>query len=104
MAISSFPECTSGFLVLCLPVFPRFFNSTITKVFPGYPVFVLSLKAKVFSKTATAPHAHMANDENDGRVARRRSLWHISTIDATSKVVAEVDEESKSSERDVESA
>src|SRR5438034_7180795 len=29
MALYTVPECTSGFLVLCLPVFPKFLDSTM---------------------------------------------------------------------------
>ncbi|KAF2651817.1 hypothetical protein K491DRAFT_664884 [Lophiostoma macrostomum CBS 122681] len=77
--LCTFPECASGFLVLCLPVFPKFFDKLMTKVFPGYPMFILKLKDRLFSKSTLAPHARFTDDDGTGRRARRRSLWHMST-------------------------
>lgn len=78
-ALLTFPETASGFLVLGLPVFPTFFNSTIAKIFPELPIIFKNIKERLFPKREALPHAYPAR-ENEGKNKRQqRSLWYIST-------------------------
>jgi hypothetical protein len=84
MALYTFPETTSGFLVLCLPVFPKFFSAIMPRIFPRYWEIVASLKAKTIFQSRTPPDACMAGNNHNKPEERRRSLWHIPTdLEAT---------------------
>jgi len=79
MALFTFPETASGFLVLCLPVFPVFLNSVMAKIFPETPTILKNIKERLFPKKETLPHASPARQNESRNKRQLRSLWHIST-------------------------
>jgi hypothetical protein len=73
MALFTFPETTSGFLVLCLPVVPRFIKHTKAKIFPSTiksSTNPPSGRGRTFEEGGKRPR------DSDGRAAPR-SWWHI---------------------------
>lgn len=89
MVILTYPETASGFLVLCLPVLPKFVGSITAKMFPKPPTVFRNIHNKLFSKRNAAPHAYPAREDERGNRRQRRSLWYISTNASMSKSDAE---------------
>lgn len=87
MALYTFPETTSGFLVLCLPVFPKFFNSVLPK---RYLEVMKNLKVKAFSQSGTPAQANVVEGNQSDSKGRPRSWWHITDMEA-SQVAVETD-------------
>jgi hypothetical protein len=78
MALFTFPETTSGFLVLCLPVLPRFFKHTQAKLFPST---VKSTSAPPTGRGRTFEEGGQRPRNSNGRgQPQRRSWWHISAV------------------------
>jgi hypothetical protein len=79
MALFTFPETASGFLVLCLPVFPRFFHETIARMLPEPPTIIKNIQKRLFASKDAAPHAYPAREKESENKRLPRSWWHIST-------------------------
>lgn len=89
MAMYTFPETTSGFLVLCLPCFPRFFNAMMIKVFPQAPGFLARTKARILAQEGVPPQANLIQERKGSVKGAKRSLWHISADPEDSQLTTE---------------
>ena len=86
MALYTFPETTSGFLILCLPILPKFLDRMVAKLFPNYSAVATQIKTRMRLRRSSMPLNHENPSDSGEAKQRRRSLWHISTDNESSEM------------------